>query len=211
MKDIKVAHLKNSLTVNSISRITNSPILKITGEKFNTATDVILDGNYAKQWVALSDKEIVVYLNNNNTISSVAVVTEDQIPNIPNLIFFETGSRTRSVTGIQKLIQNFVKLLLQSPDSNKFKTIGGGFIKIAGKNMVSDDRTARSDIINGINRIKNYMIGEQNPRKDLPLSEKLLDVQILNITSGTQPQSSLIVNISLKNKMGDVASTNVSI
>lgn len=215
MKDIQVARLKNSLVLSKVTKISNNPpVLKLEGEKFNMATDIILDGVYAQQWVSISDKEILVYVPStfsNKTIGSIAVVTEELIPNVPNLVFFELGTRVKSIDGIQKLIQNFVKILMQSPSSNKFQPVGGGLLKLAGMNTVSDDRTARSDIISGISRAKNYLLGIQGANKRIPLSEKLLDVQVLGISSGKQPNTSLIVNIKIINRIGEEATTNVSI
>jgi hypothetical protein len=215
MKDVKIAHLKNSLKVSSVSKISsNPPILKIIGEKFNTATDILLDGIYARQWVAISDKEILLYIPvtfSNKTIGTIAVVSDELIPNVPNLTFFEVGSRVRKIEGIQKLVQQFTKILLQTPGSNKFQPVGGGLLSIIGKNTMSDDRTARTDIINGINRTKSYLISIQNNNKDLPLSEKLLDAKILNISSGTQPNVSLVVNIQITNRVGVSSSATVSV
>lgn len=215
MKDVKIAHLKNSLPLSTITKISSKPpILKLTGEKYNTATDVLLDGIYAKQWLAISDKEILVYIPStfsNKTISSIAVITEELIPNIPNLTFFEIGSRVKKIEGIQKLVQQFVKILMQSPGSNKFQPVGGGLIDVIGKNTVADDRSARSDIINGISRTKTYLINVQNKNKDLPLAEKLLDAKILNITSGTQPNVSIVVNLQITNRVGVSSDATVSI
>jgi hypothetical protein len=215
MKDVKIAHLKNSLKVSSVSKISsNPPILKIIGEKFNTATDILLDGIYTRQWVAISDKEILLYIPvtfSNKTIGTIAVVSDELIPNVPNLTFFEVGSRVRKIEGIQKLVQQFTKILLQTPGSNKFQPVGGGLLSIIGKNTMSDDRTARTDIINGINRTKSYLISIQNNNKDLPLSEKLLDAKILNISSGTQPNVSLVVNIQITNRVGVSSSATVSV
>ncbi len=215
MKDIKVARLKNALTLSKITRISNNPpVLKLEGEKFNTATDIIMDGVYCHQWISISDKEILASVPatfSNKTIASIAVVTEELIPNTPNLIFFEAGPRVKSVEGIQKLIQNFVKILMQSPSSNKFQAVGGGLLKLSGMNMVSDDRTARSDIINGISRAKNYLLTAQAPNKQLPLAEKLLDVQVLGIAAGDNANTSLVVNLKITNRIGEDATTNVSI
>lgn len=216
MKDIKVAKLKNSLSIKGATRVSVTPlIIQITGDKFETASEVIINEVSIQQWVAISNDTILAYLPKileGITISSVAVLTDEIIPNIPNLVHFEIGSRIQSVEGIQKLIQNFTKVLLQSPGSNKFQTVGGGLLKISGQSLLNGgDRTARGDIIDAINRTKNYLFALHSTKNKMPLSEKLLDAQILSIDLGEDTKSDLIVNLLIINRIGQQSSTNVAI
>jgi len=216
MKDIKVAKIKNSLSIKGAIKVSSSPlIIQITGDKFETANEVIINEVSIQQWVAISNDTILAYLPKileGITISSVAVLTEELVPNVPNLVHFEIGSRIEAVEGIQKLIQNFTKVLLQSPGSNKFQTVGGGLLKISGQSLLNGgDRTARGDIIDAINRTKNYLFALHSTKNKMPLTEKLLDAQILSINLGENSKSDLVVNLLIINRAGQQNSTNVAI
>lgn len=215
MKDIRVAKLKNSLVVKNVVKVSSNPaILQITGEKFESATEVLINNISAQQWVATENDIILVYLPASLStvpITSVAVITEDFVKNIPNLVYFEIGNKIQAVEGIQKLIQNFVKILLQSPGSNKFQSVGGGLLKIAGQSLINGDKTARTDIIDAITRTKSYLFSAHSKNPKIPLSEKLLDVQILSITVGENGKTDLIVSLAIKNRLGEQSSTNVAI
>lgn len=216
MKDIKVAKLKNSLSIKGATKVSTTPlIIQIDGDKFETANEVIINEVSIQQWVAISNDTILAYLPKileGITISSVAVLTDEIVPNIPNLVHFEIGSRIQSVEGIQKLIQNFTKVLLQSPGSNKFQTVGGGLLKISGQSLLNGgDRTARGDIIDAVTRTKNYLFALHSTKNKMPLSEKLLDAQILSIDLGENTRSDLIVNLLIINRVGQQSSTNVAI
>jgi hypothetical protein len=216
MKDIKVAKLKNSLTVKNVTKVSSSPpILQVTGEKFESATEVLINSISAQQWVATENDTILVYLPASLStvpITSVAVITEDFVQNIPNLVYFEIGSKIQAVEGIQKLIQNFVKILLQSPGSNKFQSVGGGLLKIAGQTLINGgDKTARTDIIDAVTRTKSYLFSAHSKNPKIPLAEKLLDAQVLSITVGENGKTDLIVSLAIKNRLGEQSSTNVAI
>lgn len=214
MKDIKVAKLKNSLPIKGAVKVSSNPlILQITGKNFQSATEVIVNEVSIQQWLATADDTILAYLPSvlaNVALSSVAVLTEDLIPNIPNLLHFELGNRIASTEGIQKLLQNFTKVLLQTPGSNKFQTIGGGLLKVAGQSLMNGgDRTARSEIIDAVNRTRSYLFGLHSQITNMPLAEKLLDAQILSITEDTK--SGIILNLLIKNRAGQESTSNLAI
>ncbi len=196
-------------------KVSTSPaILQIVGDKFESATEVLINGISIQQWVSISNGEILAYLPDilsTVIISSVAVITEDIINNIPNLIYFEIGNRIESVEGIQKLIQNFTKVLLQTPASNKFQTVGGGLLKIAGKTILNGDTTAKTEIVDAINRTKNYLYAIHSVKTKMPLSEKLADAQILGINIGDNGKTDLVINLLIKNRAGQESSTNIAI
>lgn len=205
MKDIKISRFKNPLKINSVSRLTDN-ITTINGEDFFRTTEVYINEELLKNWLVLSNNQIAVTFPASTKIETVAVLTEELIVNQPNLTFFENGPILKSTSGMSKLIQNFIKLLVRSPDSNKFSTFGGGLLKIPGKTMTFDQNSVKIDVVNAINRTKNYLIELQNNNK-APLSEKLLDVQIVSIN--IDPDSNMSISVILKNKLGQESTFTV--
>jgi hypothetical protein len=215
MKDVKVTRLKNSLKINRVDRTTTSPpILHIYGEDFDLATEIFLNEQLIRNWIPINNGEILVEIPKtleNKTIDKIAIISDVLKPNIPNLTFFELGTTVRSVDGISSLVQHFIKILMQSPGSNKFQKVGGGLAKISGKNMRSQQHDVKADIVSAVNVTKNYITRTQQNDPKLPLAQKLADVVILGVNVDPKNPTTILVNLLLKNKLGEEFTTNVSL
>ena len=205
MKDIKIARFKNPLKVSSVTRLSNN-ITAIKGEGFLDADEVYINEIHQRSWIILSDKEIAVNFPGGEKVLTVAVLTEKLILNQPNLTFFEIGPSFKSIEGMSKLIQNFIVPLMRTPGTNKFDTFGGGMLKLPGKLMTNAGGNIKADIVNAVERTKNYLINKQN-RLNIPLAEKLLDVRVVAVSLDADHNTSVAVTIT--NKAGE--SSNVTI
>ena len=205
MKDIKIARFKNPLKVSSVTRLSNN-ITAIKGEGFLDADEVYINEIHQRSWIILSDKELAVNFPGGEKVLTVAVLTEKLILNQPNLTFFEIGPSFKSIEGMSKLIQNFIVPLMRTPGTNKFDTFGGGMLKLPGKLMTNAGGNIKADIVNAVERTKNYLINKQN-RLNIPLAEKLLDVRVVAVSLDADHNMSVAVTIT--NKAGE--SSNVTI
>lgn len=212
--DISIARFKRALKINKIDKLsTNPPILHLFGD-FSSASEVRINNQLVREWFLQNEGEIYVSIPpqlQNVIIENISVISESLEQNIPNLVFFELGTNFNSVSGIQLLLQNFMRIFAQSPDSNKFRRTGGGLIKLAGKNMLAQQGSVKADIVQAVNRTKNYLIREQQ-NQNIPLAEKLLDAQILGInTDRESPKDGLILNLLVTNKLGQQETANLTI
>jgi len=205
MKDIKIAKFKNPLKISSVTRLSNN-ITAIKGEGFLDADEVYINEIHQRSWIILSDKELAVNFPGGEKVLTVAVLTEKLILNQPNLTFFEIGPSFKSIEGMSKLIQNFIVPLMRTPGTNKFDTFGGGMLKLPGKLMTNAGGNIKADIVNAVERTKNYLINKQN-RLNIPLAEKLLDVRVVAVSLDADHNMSVAVTIT--NKAGE--SSNVTI
>jgi hypothetical protein len=205
MKDIKIARFKNPLKISSVTRLSNN-ITAIKGEGFLDADEVYINEIHQRSWIILSDKELAVNFPGGEKVLTVAVLTEKLILNQPNLTFFEIGPSFKSIEGMSKLIQNFIVPLMRTPGTNKFDTFGGGMLKLPGKLMTNAGGNIKADIVNAVERTKNYLINKQN-RLNIPLAEKLLDVRVVAVSLDADHNMSVAVTIT--NKAGE--SSNVTI
>ena len=205
MKDIKIARFKNPLKVSSVTRLSNN-ITAIKGEGFLDADEVYINEIHQRSWIILSDKELAVNFPGGEKVLTVAVLTEKLILNQPNLTFFEIGPSFKSIEGMSKLIQNFIVPLMRTPGTNKLDTFGGGMLKLPGKLMTNAGGNIKADIVNAVERTKNYLINKQN-RLNIPLAEKLLDVRVVAVSLDADHNMSVAVTIT--NKAGE--SSNVTI
>ena len=205
MKDIKIARFKNPLKISSVTRLSNN-ITAIKGEGFLEANEVYINEISQRSYIILSGKEIAVNFPGDEKILNVAVLTEQLILNQPNLTFFEIGPSFKSIEGMSKLIQNFIVPLMRTPNTNKFDTFGGGMLKLPGKLMTNAGGNIKADIVNAVDRTKNYLINKQN-KLNIPLSEKLLDVRVVAVSIDAEHNMSVAVTIT--NKAGESSSITI--
>jgi hypothetical protein len=95
---------------------------------------------------------------------------------------------------------------MRTPNTNKFDTFGGGMLKLPGKLMTNAGGNIKADIVNAVDRTKNYLINKQN-KLNIPLSEKLLDVRVVAVSIDAEHNMSVAVTIT--NKAGESSSITI--
>ncbi len=210
MKDVKVVRRRNILPVLKVTKISSSPpILEVIGKSFVDATQVRLNDAIVTDWVLASSDRILVYIPSflqKITIDTIVVLTE-VLQSGDNFISFEIGY-IEKVEGMDSLLQHFIKLLLQAPGTNVFNPIGGGILKLAGKNSVNFGTSIKADLIEAVDRTKNFILKDQANRK-IPLSEKMANAEIVGLGFGPD-HTELILSILITNTLGQSISANIT-
>lgn len=215
MKDVKVTTIRIDLPIAfPVRQLRDNPLtLEIRGSRFNVAKFVYINDLAIPNFTIVNNNVIIVEVPSiikRKDISSISVVSEKAIANQKHLIHFEFGSSFRSVSGLQRLVQHFVKELLQEPGSNAFdQDAGGGLLSMIGKSTVNDGVPATSDIIDGVNRVKNNIIKRQGKRNNIPLDERLLNVSINSVKFKDKVSIELI--LTLTNMAGTTIDTALSL
>lgn len=204
MDSIQVIRLLDELKVNSIRNavgvVPRSIIVK--GEDFRNVEQVIIDGFVAPEFVAYSTTELVAEVPSplqQSVITKVSVLSSTLTLTERSLVEFTFGTRPKAVRGTLRLMQNFLRILLRSPGTNKFHPrSGGGLLRVI--NGLATKQTA-ADIAIAVQTAKQYMINVQTAERNIPPSERLLsaEIQALNV----DPQStSAFVTIVLTSHSG---------
>lgn len=216
MKELSVTSVRASLPIKGkITILSKDPIiLAIYGEKFQQARFVFINDIELSTFNIISNSQIQVTVPSTiplDQIKTISVLSELFVLDKTNLIYFDLGNTIKSLTGIQKLVQQFIKLLLQSPGTNLFnKDAGGGLLSMIGKNTDGLVKPVTSDIVDAVNRTKNYIIAKQSRNKRIPLDERLMDVAVNGISVGSD-KVSVSVNLLLTNMTGRSSSASLSI
>lgn len=216
MKELSVTSVRASLPIKGkITILSKDPIiLAIYGEKFQQARFVFINDIELSTFNIISNTQIQITVPSIlplDQIKTISVLSELFVLDKTNLIYFDLGNTIKSLTGIQKLVQQFIKLLLQSPGTNLFnKDAGGGLLSMIGKNTDGLTQPITSDIVDAVNRTKNYIIAKQSRNKRIPLDERLMDVSVNGISVGSD-KVSVSVNLLLTNMTGRSYSASLSI
>lgn len=212
MFGIQLIRLLDVLKVNSVRNAPGvSPrSLIIEGEDFRSVETVLINGTAAPEFVAYSKTQLIAEvpeLYRNETITEVSVLSSSLTFTKRSLVSFTFGTRPKKLSGVLRLMQTFLRILLRSPGSNVFhRRSGGGLLLRIGDNIST---RAAADIAIAINSTKTYLIGVQTAERNIPPPERLLNAEIAGLTIDPQ-NTTIAVTIILTNHSGQRAAATLT-
>lgn len=209
--DIRVIQLTDLLPITKIEKTAlQTPSLKITGEGFLTAMNVVINNINSPDFAILSDSVIVCQVPNlNERITNVVVQGRNALNTKRDAIINIGLTETIGITeGLSKLVQSFVKILLTRRGSSIFNPeLGSKFRDLLGMN-ISDNEVLEPLITQTVSDVEQYILDTQS--SSLPLDERLLKVQITNIAYNLKEQS-VSVSIMIYNANNQAVGTNIEV
>lgn len=195
------------LDVLPVTALRNAPGVSprsviVTGQNFTSIDSVLINGMTSPSFVVVNPTSLIAQVP--TAIEDVVITDVAVLSAVPSftgrsLIEFTLGSKVRKLSGTQRLIQNFVRLLLRSPGSNIFsKTSGGGLPQRIGSTL--DNRVA-ADIAIAVANTKQFIIAAQTPERTIPNEERLLSAEISNLTVDTA-NASIYITLVLTSHAG---------
>ncbi len=183
MIDIKFLSIQDLLpTANVDYAVGITPLsLIITGEKFNEASRVVINDVDAPEFMVVSSTQILAQIPDSQRTSQLrklAVLAEQPSITRSSLLHFQFDS-FKSIKGLERLVQLFVKLLLQTPGSDKFRpTEGGGLLSAVGKNIArTDGKAIQAAVVGSITRTRDQILAIQAATNRIPADERLLSAR----------------------------------
>jgi hypothetical protein len=175
---------------------------EISGVDFSSARDVII--NEAKSPSVIIQSKNLLYAqmpSNVGSIRSVVVISNRLTRTKRSTIKFIIGDTPSYVSGIERLVQTFLKLLLQTPGTDAFaQNIGGGILGAVAKIGRSGGATSMTaDVQLGVDRVRKQLIAIQTNDPALAVSERLLYARLLSAKFSPQEQT-LFCRIDIANQ-----------
>jgi hypothetical protein len=163
----------------------NIPTIEIVGSDFSSVEKVIINELPAPEFIIVSKTKIYAQLpRETRKISSISVLSSKFTRSTrASKILFEIGDKTKEASGIQKLLQLFIKWMLQSPGSDMFNPERGGGLQdlvgnvATGRQMGPVLATVTRAVQNTVSQMRNSQL--QFPQ--LPLSERLLSAEVISL------------------------------
>jgi hypothetical protein len=206
MKSLQFIVPKQVIKYTSASRVKNTIMVK--GTDLLAVTEVYLNNYPIEVWVKMTNTLLIIEVPEflyNQSITSISLY--GRVTDLSNAsLSIELSDK--SVEGMQKLVQRYVKYLLQTPGTNVFTPGGGGLNAMIGTNTTSEGKNINTRIIDAINSTNTLMFDEQ-ANQLLPLSEKFLNASITSVTA-SEPDE-IILSIKLLNQAGEVSNINLNI
>ena len=216
MIDIKVITIKDILPVNRVSFIPNfSPLsLNIEGSLLTQANEVLINDIDAPEFMVITNNRLIAQVPDsqvNSRLKSVTVLATKPSADRTSILHFDAGKTFSRLQGLEKLVQYFVKLLLQNPGTDIFNpTEGGGVLGLVGRVVSKNDSTSLSaSLVSAVNQTRDQILARQNKISRIPSDERLLraDTQAVGFNPST---TSLAARISIGAVSGREAVANLT-
>jgi len=215
VKDIKIIAIKDILTVTRAERVPNfnPPTLSLTGLKFLQASEITINDIAAPEFMVSSNTKMLVQIPDSQvktTIRKITVLATKPFPDRKSVLRFEAGS-IKSLQGLERLVQHFTKILIQTPGSDRFNpTEGGGVLSIVGTVVGRRDSTSlRSAIVSAVGRARDQIVTKQSRTPQISPDERLLRADAVAV--GFDPNTStLAARITLSAVSGREAVANLT-
>lgn len=189
--------------------------LDIVGEDFSAVDQVLINDVVSPDVVVLSKTRLLAQLPpllTNVHLTSVTVTSRDLTVSPKSLIKFRVGTVPSKVSGILRLVQIFLKILLTTPNRDIFSPrVGGNALKNIGLTFGKDQSgTIVSDIIVAVDTARKQIISIQSRDPSIPSDERLLAASV-TAASYNQTEAALIVSVELTSQAGRAATANIMV
>jgi hypothetical protein len=187
-KQLEVVKFRDLIPVSSIgfAKGFNELTLDVTGEDFSSVEKVTVNDIPCPEFIILNKNRLYAQLPDGakNQISSIEVVSSSFTKTaVASKISYAFGNKTKTVSGIIKLVQLFTKWMLQSPGSDIFNPErGGGLQELVGQIPTSK----KMDQVLGaltmvVQNTSTQIRSVQLMYSNLPMDERLLSAELVDV------------------------------
>lgn len=213
--DVQFTYPQQIIKVSSVSLLPEAevPTLLIVGDDFSAVDEVLLNDITSTEVVILSPTHLTAVMPvevRGMSVVNVVVVSYQYVYTQKSIISFQSGRTNRKVSGMNRLVQLFLKVLLTTPGSDIFKPgLGGGALRNLGQTFSKDNAGGIvGDFIIAVDNTTKQVIAMQSRRPRLSREERLLSAQVLTARFDAA-QTALVVTVLVVSQAGTSATTNL--
>lgn len=207
MVDLQVIEVRDILPVYAASAIPDSdpPTISITGKDFRNAQEVYINETSSPSIIITSNTSILAELPANmfgTQIRTITIISSRLTRMDRSKLFFRIADTPLAVSGFERLIQLFLKILLQTPRSDIFTNIGGALIGVLGRKISKPTTsTLTSDLHIAVTRARQQIMSMQSGDPMISMEERLLFAKVIE-AKFIPSELALIGKIALGNQAG---------
>ena len=213
--DYQVLFPQEVVRLNTIQQVplATRPTLDIVGQDFSSVDEVLVNDQSSPFIQILSNTRLTAQLPVNvhaSEVRSVLVVSRRLTLSKSSVLRFKISDTPAKCTGLLKLMQLYVKLMLTTPGTDIFDPqLGGGVLNMLSSNISgSEGAGVVSQFIISSNNVVRQIIAIQGRQPKLPLDEKLLSANVISAKFSTA-QRALFVTVELISQAGRSAISNL--
>lgn len=184
MNDLRVLEIRDILPITNVRPAQGiSPrSLVIQGRDFNNAYEVLINEAKSPSVIIQSSRKLLAQIPTGlgGPIRTVVIISSRLTGTKRSKITYKIGDTTHTVSGIERLIQQFLKMLLTTPGSDIFaKKVGGGLLRTVARQTARGGGSMVSDLHMGVDRTRRQIMALQASDKTIALSERLLFARVV--------------------------------
>lgn len=217
MIDIQVIEIRDLLKIVQVRPVplSDPPALLIYGQDFRHIDELLINDVASPSVAVASNTQLVAQIpatEESAPIRSIVAVSTRLTRSDRSKITFRLSDSPRQVEGMERLIQTFLKMLLQSPGTDIFAPkIGGGVLRSVGKQIGRpSSSTLVSDVHLGVSRTRQQIMQLQAKESALALDERLLYARVLD-AKFVATELALIAKIQLGNQAGKASTLGLGL
>jgi len=184
--DLRIIYIQDVIPVWSVTVVSLDPLtVSIVGSDFSSAETVLINRQSAPSFSIVSKtviRAVVPESENVDTISEIAVLSSRFTATEASKVRVEIGDRSQYVSGLIRLMQRYLKLLLRNPGSDIFySSLGGGLGRLVARHIQGGQDVTGADIALAVTRAERQLIQLQARNTRLRDEERLLSATLLGV------------------------------
>lgn len=215
MFDLKILTIRDNLLVSGVVFAQNiSPLsIVVTGENFDQASKILINGVESPEHVIVSATRLIAQVPDSeraNLLTKIVVLADTPSAKRSSILSFEAGE-IKGLQGLERLVQLFCKILIQTPGSDRFDpNKGGGLLSLIGLNVSKrDTKLLQASVVGAVGRTKEQILAAQAKNRRIPSSERLLSAAITAVGFDSST-ATLTARVSISAASGSEAVANLT-
>lgn len=209
--DIQCVYPQEIIKINRVRNAPGMPVrtLDVIGDDFRAVTEVLVNDVQSPSYVVLSRTRMLVQvppLLEAATVTSIVVLSRVLTLTQKSFIRFGFGQTVGKVSGILRLMQLFLKVLMTTPGTDIFAPkVGGGALVHLGQNIGTEDGSdVVSDFIVSVDRAARQIVQIQGRNQATPPDERLLSAKVVS-AGFNKNETAIVASIELSSQAGRTA------
>lgn len=205
MVDLQVIEIRDVLKVTGVKPEPGlSPrSVRVFGKDFRNTNEVYVNDAKSPSVFVVTNQEMLVQVPpslGRAPIRTVQAISHKLTSTEKSKIIFRIGDTTHAVSGIERLMQLFLKMLLQTPGSDIFAgKLGGGLLRTVARQTSRKGGSMVADLNVGVERVTRQIMNLQSSNTALPLDERLLFAHVIE-AKFIQSELALVGRIGIGNQ-----------
>jgi hypothetical protein len=214
--DLQVIFPQEQIQLNSVRLVPNSfYMLDVIGSDFRSVEAVYVNQVESQNFIVLSQTRLLAQVPESaraGVITDVQVLARKLALTHNSLIKFTLSNNPQMVTGLLKLVQLFLIILLNTRNSDKFdKGRGASALRAIGKTFGADKASdVVGDFVIAVNTATKQIVGMQSRSTTLPRDERLLSAKVVQARFSREINA-LIVSVEVTSMAGRAALANMEV
>lgn len=209
--DIQIAVPQEAIRVSRVVTVPGLAVrtLRISGSDFRSVDEVLMNEVPSPTFLVLDKTTLVAQVPDalkNSAVTSVSVLSRNLLITPKSFIKFRLGAVPGKTSGILRLMQLFLRLLLQTPGSDIFAPkLGGGALAHLGQSISTEEGSdVISSFIISVDNTKSQIVQIQGRNQLIPPDERLLSANVIS-AGYNKNETAIITSIQLDSQAGSSA------